>query len=69
VPEGLNTGALSGAKASSRTRDNYVLETRVKQFQNCKIKPEGVIYNKEYNKIGNLHFDTQLKNVLLEEEV
>jgi hypothetical protein len=46
---------------------DYVLETRVRRLQNCEIKPEGVIYDKEHNEVGNLHFDTQLENVPLEE--
>lgn len=62
------------AKASDETigleNNSYVLEARVRrlqELQDCKIKPEGVIHDKEDNEVGHLYFDTQLENVPPEE--
>lgn len=58
--------AKAGDEATSPENNSYVLEARVKRLQDCKIKPKGVIYDKEDNEVGYLYFDTQLKNVLPE---
>jgi len=62
---------LVEAKASDETispeNDSYVLKARVRRLQDCKIKPEGIIHDKEDNEVGHLYFDTQLENVPPEE--
>jgi hypothetical protein len=52
--------------ATSPKDDRYVLKARVRRLRDCKIKPEGVILNEEDKEVGQLYFDTQPGNVLLE---
>jgi hypothetical protein len=45
---------------------NYVLKARVRRLRDCKIKLEGVIFDEGDNEVGQLYFDTEPGNVLLE---
>ncbi|KAG9230962.1 heterokaryon incompatibility protein-domain-containing protein, partial [Amylocarpus encephaloides] len=71
-PQEITLGGIEWDKRVHFVKAEYamppdILETRVRRLQNCEIKPEGVISDMENNKVGNLHFDTQLENDPLEE--
>ena len=55
--------------ASNPENDGYVLEARVRRFQDCEIKPEGtkhVIRDQNDNNVGYLCFDIQLEKASIE---
>jgi len=45
---------------------NYVVKARVRRLRDCKIKLEGVIFDEGDNEVGQLYFDTELRNILPE---